>query len=78
MLILLASGGGLLDVEPGKGKTVMALNIISKLNVKPLLLSTKFPFESMERESSNFYLLRKLVLFKAKYLIMKTKTLLLV
>jgi hypothetical protein len=25
------SGGGLLDVEPGKGKTVMALNIISKL-----------------------------------------------
>ena len=24
------SGGGLLDVEPGKGKTVMALNIISK------------------------------------------------
>ena len=27
------SGGGLLDVEPGKGKTVMALNIISKLKV---------------------------------------------
>ena len=25
------SGGGLLDVEPGKGKTVMGLNIISKL-----------------------------------------------
>jgi superfamily II DNA or RNA helicase len=25
-------GGGLLDVEPGKGKTVMALNIISKIN----------------------------------------------
>jgi len=28
------SGGGLLDVEPGKGKTVMALNIISKLKKK--------------------------------------------
>ncbi len=28
------SGGGLLDVEPGKGKTVMALNIISKIKKK--------------------------------------------
>jgi hypothetical protein len=28
------SGGGLLDVDPGKGKTVMALYIISKLKKK--------------------------------------------
>tara|TARA_Y100001970_G_scaffold273651_1_gene372173 strand:- start:2435 stop:2842 length:408 start_codon:yes stop_codon:yes gene_type:complete len=28
------SGGGLLDVDPGKGKTVMGLNIISKLKKK--------------------------------------------
>jgi superfamily II DNA or RNA helicase len=31
------SGGGLLDVEPGKGKTVMALNIISKLKTKTFI-----------------------------------------
>ena len=35
------SGGGLLDVEPGKGKTVMALNIISKLNKKTLVIVHK-------------------------------------
>ena len=35
------SGGGLLDVEPGKGKTVMALNIISKLSVKTLVVVHK-------------------------------------
>ena len=35
------SGGGLLDVEPGKGKTVMALNIISKLGVKTLVVVHK-------------------------------------
>lgn len=35
------SGGGLLDVEPGKGKTVMALNIISKLKVKTLVIVHK-------------------------------------
>ena len=35
------SGGGLLDVEPGKGKTVMALNIISKLNKKTLVVVHK-------------------------------------
>lgn len=34
-------GGGLLDVEPGKGKTVMALNIISKLNKKTLVIVHK-------------------------------------
>ena len=34
------SGGGLLDVEPGKGKTVMGLKIISELKtifIKDLL-----------------------------------------
>ena len=36
-----ASGGGLLDVEPGKGKTVMALNIISKLQKKTLVIVHK-------------------------------------
>lgn len=35
------SGGGLLDVEPGKGKTVMALNIISKLKKKTLVVVHK-------------------------------------
>jgi superfamily II DNA or RNA helicase len=35
------SGGGLLDVEPGKGKTVMALNIISKLQKKTLVIVHK-------------------------------------
>lgn len=35
------SGGGLLDVEPGKGKTVMALNIISKINKKTLVVVHK-------------------------------------
>ena len=35
------SGGGLLDVEPGKGKTVMALNIISKLKKKTLVIVHK-------------------------------------
>lgn len=35
------SGGGLLDVEPGKGKTVMALNIISRLKRKALVIVHK-------------------------------------
>lgn len=35
------SGGGLLDVEPGKGKTVMALYIISKLAKKTLVVVHK-------------------------------------
>ena len=35
------SGGGLLDVEPGKGKTVMALNIISRMKKKTLVVVHK-------------------------------------
>jgi superfamily II DNA or RNA helicase len=35
------SGGGLLDVEPGKGKTVMALHIISQLKKKTLVVVHK-------------------------------------
>ena len=35
------SGGGLLDVEPGKGKTVMALNIITKIKKKTLVVVHK-------------------------------------
>lgn len=35
------SGGGLLDVEPGKGKTVMALNIISRIQKKTLVVVHK-------------------------------------
>lgn len=35
------SGGGLLDVDPGKGKTVMGLNIISKLKKKTLVVVHK-------------------------------------
>lgn len=34
-------GGGLLDVDPGKGKTVMALNIISRLRKKTLVVVHK-------------------------------------
>jgi len=34
-------GGGLLDVEPGKGKTVMALHIISQLRQKTLVIVHK-------------------------------------
>jgi superfamily II DNA or RNA helicase len=36
-----ACGGGLLDVDPGKGKTVMALNIISKLQKSTLVIVHK-------------------------------------
>ena len=36
-----SSGGGLLDVEPGKGKTVMGLNIIAKLKTKTLVVVHK-------------------------------------
>ena len=35
------SGGGLLDVDPGKGKTVMGLNIISRLQKKTLVVVHK-------------------------------------
>ena len=35
------SGGGLLDVEPGKGKTVMGLNILSQLKTKTLVVVHK-------------------------------------
>ena len=35
------SGGGLLDVEPGKGKTVMGLNILSKIKKKTLVVVHK-------------------------------------
>ena len=34
-------GGGLLDVDPGKGKTVMALNIIARLRLKTLVIVHK-------------------------------------
>ena len=34
-------GGGLLDVDPGKGKTVMALNIVAKLNKCALVIVHK-------------------------------------
>ena len=34
-------GGGLLDVDPGKGKTVMALKIIEQLSVKTLVIVHK-------------------------------------
>jgi len=34
-------GGGLLDVDPGKGKTVMALNIIARLRMKTLVVVHK-------------------------------------
>ena len=45
------SGGGLLDVEPGKGKAVMALNIISKIKRKTRSCSQKLSLKSMERRN---------------------------
>lgn len=33
--------GGLLDIDPGKGKTVMALNILSRMSVKTLVIVHK-------------------------------------
>lgn len=36
-----SSGGGLLDVDPGKGKTVMALYILTKLKKKTLVIVHK-------------------------------------
>ena len=50
------SGGGLLDVEPGKGKTVMALNIISKLNKKTLVVVHKTFLLNQWKERINQFL----------------------
>jgi len=50
------SGGGLLDVEPGKGKTVMALNIISKLKTKTLVIVHKTFLMNQWIERINFFL----------------------
>ena len=49
-------GGGLLDVEPGKGKTVMGLNIISKLNVKTLIVVHKTFLLNQWKERINQFL----------------------
>jgi superfamily II DNA or RNA helicase len=50
------SGGGLLDVEPGKGKTVMALNIISKLKKKTLVIVHKTFLMNQWLERINMFL----------------------
>jgi len=50
------SGGGLLDVEPGKGKTVMALNIISKLKKKTLVIVHKTFLMNQWIERINMFL----------------------
>jgi superfamily II DNA or RNA helicase len=50
------SGGGLLDVEPGKGKTVMALNIISRLKKKTLVIVHKSFLMDQWIERINFFL----------------------
>jgi superfamily II DNA or RNA helicase len=50
------SGGGLLDVEPGKGKTVMALNIISKLKKKTLVIVHKTFLMNQWVERINMFL----------------------
>ena len=50
------SGGGLLDVEPGKGKTVMALNIISKLKKKTLVVVHKSFLMNQWKERINQFL----------------------
>ena len=51
-----SGGGGLLDVEPGKGKTVMGLNIISKLNVKTLIVVHKSFLLNQWKERINQFL----------------------
>lgn len=43
-------GGGLLDVDPGKGKTVMALKIIEQLGVKTLVVVHKSFLSNQWRE----------------------------
>ena len=50
------SGGGLLDVEPGKGKTVMALNIISKIQKKTLVIVHKSFLMNQWKERINQFL----------------------
>ena len=50
------SGGGLLDVEPGKGKTVMALNIISRLKRKTLVIVHKTFLMNQWIERIDFFL----------------------
>lgn len=50
------SGGGLLDVEPGKGKTVMGLNIISKIKKKTLVVVHKSFLLNQWRERINQFL----------------------
>lgn len=43
-------GGGLLDVDPGKGKTVMALKIIQRLGVKTIVVVHKSFLSNQWRE----------------------------
>jgi SNF2 family DNA or RNA helicase len=43
-------GGGLLDVDPGKGKTVMALKIIQRLGVKTIIVVHKSFLSNQWRE----------------------------
>ena len=50
------NGGGLLDVEPGKGKTVMALNIISKLKKKTLVIVHKTFLMNQWKERISYFL----------------------
>ena len=50
------SGGGLLDVEPGKGKTVMGLNIISKIKKKTLVVVHKSFLLNQWKERINQFL----------------------
>lgn len=51
-----SSGGGLLDVEPGKGKTVMALNIISRIKKKTLVVVHKSFLMNQWEERINQFL----------------------
>lgn len=50
------TGGGLLDVEPGKGKTVMALNIISIIKKKTLVVVHKEFLMDQWKERIQFFL----------------------
>ena len=48
------SGGGLLDVEPGKGKTVMGLNIISKIKKTLVVVHKSFLLNQWKERINQF------------------------
>mgnify|MGYP003343418342 FL=1 len=68
------SGGGLLDVEPGKGKTVMALAILCKLKKKTLIVVHKtFLMNQWEERIAQFIPLAKVGKIQGKIIDVENK-----